>query len=96
MSSAPSIGFGPSHTHENRDDEGIAAIVERAAAILDDKLLIIEHVGGETPGHGSWIDLREPAALEDELTSPYSPGTALLKSWSGKVDREISISDVTV
>ncbi len=91
----PSIGFGPAHTHENKDDDGIAAVVELAGAILDDRLLIIEDVGGAYPGHGSWIDLREPNALVEELTSPYSPGHALLKSWSGKADRQVSTESLT-
>jgi hypothetical protein len=30
----PSIGFGPAHAHESQDSKGIAAIVDRAAAIL--------------------------------------------------------------
>ncbi|HTV30947.1 MAG TPA: hypothetical protein VMF32_24645 [Xanthobacteraceae bacterium] len=87
----PSIGFGPSHTHEPSDDAGIAAIVGLLRAILADQLLIIEDVGGTYSGHGGWIDLRDPEALEEELTSPYSPGHALLKSWSGKVDRPVSV-----
>jgi len=86
----PSIGFGPDHTHESSDEDGIAAIVDRVRAILDDKLLIIEDVGGAYPGHGSWLDLREPDAIEEELTSRYSPGRALLKSWSGRADRQVS------
>ena len=87
----PSIGFGPSHTHERSDDAGIAAILGLLRAILADQLLIIEDVGGTYSGHRSWIDLRDPEALEEELTSPYSPGHALLKSWSGKADRPVSV-----
>jgi hypothetical protein len=86
----PSIGFGPSHTHERSDDAGIAAILDILHAILADQLLIIEDVGGPYSGHGGWIDLRDAEALEEELTSPYSPGHALLKSWSGKADRTVS------
>lgn len=86
----PSVGFGPSHAHEHGDEDGIAATVDRATAILLGQVLIIEDVGGAYPGHGSWIDLRDPDALEEELTSPYSPGSALLKSWSGEADRQVS------
>ena len=56
---------------------------------MDDRLHIIQDVGGEYDGHSNWIDLRDPEALEEELTSPYSPGRAILKSWSGKADREV-------
>jgi len=66
----PNIGFGPIHTHETTDEAGIAAIVDRAIAILEDRLLIIEDVGGAHPGHGDWLDLREPDALLDRLTCP--------------------------
>jgi len=86
----PSIGFGPSHTHERPDDAGIAVILDLLRAILADQVLIIEDAGGAYSGSGGWIDLRDPEALEEELTSPYSPGRALLKSWSGKADRPVS------
>jgi hypothetical protein len=90
----PSIGFGAEHTHENIEADGIAAIIDRAKAILEDKLLIIEDIGGEYPGHSSWIDLRDPHALAEELTSPYSSGRASLKSWSGNADRQIGLDDL--
>ena len=88
--STPSIGFGPTHTHETPDDVGCLKVVDLLSAIFDDELVIIEDVGGAYPGHGSWIDLRNPEALEEELTSRHSPGRALLKSWTGKGDREVS------
>jgi hypothetical protein len=90
----PSIGFGPSHTHESADENGIATVIERARAILHDQLLIIEDIGGDYPGFSAWIDLGIPDALEEELTSQYSSGHALLKSWSGKGDRQLSIKEL--
>jgi len=90
----PSIGFGADHTHENIDDHGIAAIIDRAKAIMDDKLLIIEDIGGEYPGPYSWIDLRDPDALAEELTSRFSSGRASLKSWSGNADRQVGLEDL--
>ena len=89
----PSIGFGAGHTHKNIDADGIAAIIDWAKAILEDKLLIIENISAEFPGN-SWIDLREPQALAEELTSPYSSGRASLKSWSGNADRQIGLDDL--
>ena len=67
----PSIEFGPSHTHYSADDMGIHETVELCRAVLDDRLLIIQDAGGKYDGHSSWIDLRDPEALEEELTSPY-------------------------
>ena len=90
----PSIEFGPTHTHRSPDAAGIAEVVELARAILADQILILEEVCGEHPGYGTWIDLRDPDELLDELTSPYSPGKALLKSWSGLADREVDTENV--
>ena len=85
----PSIGFGPSHTHDSPNAAGISAIIDLATAILNDQLLIIEDIGGKYPGHADWLDLRAPDALVEELTSPYSSGRAVLKSWSGLADRAV-------
>lgn len=90
----PSVGFGPSHTHFSPDDAGISETIELCRAVLEDKLLIIQNVGGKYDGHSGWLDIRDPEAIEEELTSPYSPGRAILKSWSGKVDREVGLADL--
>lgn len=90
----PSIGFGHSHTHHSPDDAGIAEVVELCRAMLDDKLIIIQDVGGEFDGHAYWLDLREPDALEEALTGRYSTGRANLKSWSGQADREVGLTDL--
>jgi hypothetical protein len=90
----PSVEFGATHTHYGADDMGICETVELCQAVLDDRLLIIQDLGGEYDGHSSWIDLREPEALEEELTNRYSPGRAILKSWSGKADREIGLENL--
>jgi hypothetical protein len=90
----PSIGFGPGHTHHSPDDAGIAEVVELCRAMLDDKLIIIQDVGGEYDGHADWLDLREPDALEEALTGRYSTGRAILKSWSGQADREVGLTDL--
>ena len=83
----PTVGFGPNHTHQSPDEAGIAETIDRCRAVFADRLLIIEDVGGEYDGHSSWVDLRDPEALLEEITSPYSPGNARLKSWSGNADR---------
>ena len=87
----PSIGFGPDHTHESPDDTGIAAILDTLLGVLTDQVVIIEDVGGDHPGFGKWLDLRVADALEEDLTDKYSPGHALLKSWSGRADRQVDL-----
>jgi hypothetical protein len=87
----PSIEFGPSHTHGSPDDSGIAEVLELCKAILSDQFLIIQDQGGKYDGHAGWVDIREPDALIEELTSPYSPGHAVLKSWSGRADRVVGV-----
>jgi hypothetical protein len=87
----PSIGFGPTHTHKRPDDTGIAAILDTPLGVLTDQVVIVEDVGGEYPGFGTWLDLRVADALEEALTDKYSPGRAILKSWSGRADRQVDL-----
>lgn len=87
----PTIGFGPDHTHESPDDAGIAAILDTLLGVLTDQVVIIQDVGGDNPGFGKWLDLRVADALENELTDKYSPGRAILKSWSGRADRQVEL-----
>lgn len=87
----PSIGFGPDHTHESPDDAGIAAILDTLLGILADQIVIIEDVGGDHPGFRTWLDLRNAEALEEALTDKYSPGRAVIRSWSGRADRQVEL-----
>jgi len=87
----PSIGFGPDHAHESPDDAGIAAILNTLLGVLTDQVVIIEDVGGDHSGFGKWLDLRIADALEANLTDKYSPGRAILKSWSGQADRQVDL-----
>ena len=90
----PSIGFGPSHTHFGADEGGIAETVELCRAIMSDRVVIMQDIGGEHDGHAAWLDLSDPEDLEEELTSPYSPGRVRLKSWSGATDREAGLDSL--
>ena len=85
------MGFGPDHTHESPDDAGIAAISDILLGVLTDQFVIVEDVGGEYPGFGKWLDLRVADALDEALTDKYSPGRAILKSWSGRADRQVGL-----
>jgi hypothetical protein len=87
----PSIGFGPDHTHGSPDEDGIAEVLDILLGVLTDQIVIMEDVGGEAPGFGRWLDLRNADAMDDALTDKYSPGRFLLKSWSGRADREVAL-----
>ena len=84
----PSVEFGAWHTHDD-----VAPIVDIIGAILRDQLVLVSDVGGQYPGHTGVLDLRVPDALVEELTSKWSPGRVRIKSWSGKIDREVGVDD---
>ncbi|MGG5822146.1 hypothetical protein [Falsiroseomonas sp. HW251] len=90
----PSIGYGPEHTHECPTDRGIAWVVDWAAAILRDDVVIMQDFGW-VADEGAWIDLRKPDALLEELTHPCSSGRIRLRTWSGWGDREVCLADFT-
>jgi hypothetical protein len=90
----PSFGFGPDHTHGRPDDAGIQEVLHLTHAVLDDRLVIATDVGGQHSGHRAWLDTRDPTAILSELTSPYSPGTIHIQSFSGAADRTVRLSDL--
>ncbi len=96
----PSVAFGAWHTHENVWGGGLEAGLERRPlldlieGILADRWVICEDVGGVGDGSATILDLLERDALLEELTSKYSPGRARLRSWSGQLDREVSLEDL--
>lgn len=87
----PSVGFGPDHTHGSPDDPGIAEVLDILLGVISDQIVIIEDVGGDHPGFSRWLDMRVTDALEEAVTDRYSPGRAILKSWSGKADRYVGL-----
>lgn len=97
-----SIGFGPWHTHASvapRRDESAdrrEAILLLLRAIFRHEIVIIEEVGGPYPGHRRVLDLREPDALAEFLTDRWSADRVLVKSWSGKRDREVSLDEISL
>jgi hypothetical protein len=96
----PSVAFGGWHTHENVWSAGTGAGAERRAlldliaGILADRFVICEDVGGVGDGTATILDLSVHDALLEELTSKYSPGRARLRSWSGRLDREVGLEDL--
>jgi hypothetical protein len=95
----PSVSFGGWHTHENIWGAGLEDGAERAAlldligGILADRYVTREDLGGEGDGSVTVLDLSEPDALIEELTSRDSPGRARLRSFSGRLDREVGLED---
>lgn len=57
---------------------------------------LVQDVGGEHDGSVVLLDLRDPEALADELTAPWSSGRARILTWSGRGDREVSLGDLKI
>ncbi|MCZ7686147.1 MAG: hypothetical protein M5U28_48265 [Sandaracinaceae bacterium] len=68
--------------------------MEVALAIARDELVLVRDVGAGDDGPLGVLDLREPDALLDELTSRGSPGRVRIESWSGAADREVGLGDL--
>lgn len=95
-----SVAFGGWHTHESvwgaEHGPGGArrALLDLIGGILEDRLAICEDIGGIGDGLGTLVDLSQRDALLEELTSKYSPGRGRLRSWSGRLDRELGLEDL--
>jgi hypothetical protein len=96
----PSVAFGGWHTHENvwgagtEDGAERGALLDLIAGILMDRYVICEYIGGVGDGSATILDLSTQDALLEELTDKYSPGRARLRSWSGRLDREVGLEDL--
>jgi hypothetical protein len=96
----PSVAFGGWHTHENvwgagtEDGAEREALLDLVAGILADRFVLCEDVGGVGSGSVTILDLSDPDSLLDELTDKYSPGRAQIRSWSGRLDREVGLEDL--
>ncbi len=96
----PSVAFGDWHTHENvwgagtEDGAEREALLDLIEGIFADRFVICEDLGGVGDGSATILDMAERDALLDELTSKYSPGRARLRSWSGRMDREVGLEDL--
>ena len=97
----PSVAFGSWHTHEScwaagdGSGESEDTILDLVAAIMSDRVVLCDDVGREAADHATIVDLSQPDALLEELTSPYGSGRVHLRSWSGQVDRVVGLEDVT-
>lgn len=96
-----SVGFGEWHTHaslwrhEARHGDERTALLDLLAAIVADQFVLTTDVGGEHDGDWGVLDLREPDALLESLTSPiYAPPRLRLRSWTGAADAEVGPEDL--
>lgn len=87
----PSLAFGEWHTHVSPSEDG--KLFDLAKAILADQLVLAYHMSEEQSGYCDLIDLRDPDALLEELTSEHSSGHVRTRTWSGRGDREFSSED---
>ena len=96
----PSVAFGGWHTHENvwgaglDDRAGRAALLDLIDGILADRFVACEDVGGVGDGFATILDSSEEDGLLDLLTSRYSPERVRLRSWTGRLDREVTLDDL--
>lgn len=94
------LEFGGWHTHGNiacwtRDaGDEVASLTAITLAIIDGELVTAVDVGGAHDGSLTTLDLAEPDALLEALTSRFSPGRMRIETWSGTGDREVSLEDV--
>ncbi len=98
----PSLAFGTAGWHTHNDytreiepglycDESLLDLLE---AILGDKFVLFEEPEAEPRPFSSVLDLREPNALLDELTSPDCSTRVRIKTFTGRSDREVSLDDL--
>lgn len=97
----PSLAFGSGgwHTHDDftrqlgpnlYQDESLFDLLE---AILDDQFVVFEEPDAEPRPFRSVLDLRAPNAVIEEITNPHCSDRFLIKTFSGRGDREVSLAD---
>ena len=98
----PSLGFGPSHTHGEVEaaetnckdmDKAILALLEQ---ILNDILVVLTDIGGKYEGSSRWLNIQRSNSIADYLTDKYSPDSIKLQSWSGNIDRTVSLNEIKI
>src|SRR5579884_1741602 len=94
----PSLGFGDWHTHAGLFGEirgaGCDGLLATARAIYSDQFVLCYQVCGEDDEHCGVIDLRDPDALADELTSKGASGALDLRSWGGSADGRVTLNSL--
>jgi hypothetical protein len=62
--------------------------------IVDGEIVPSDDRDGRNDGAGDILDLREPGAVLDELTRRGAPKSLRIRTWSGRGDRDLSLSDL--
>ena len=98
----PSLAFGTGgwHTHNEYTREvepGLyceESLLDLLEAILEDEFVVFEEPDALPRPFSNTLDLREPTALLDELTSPHCSKRVRIKTFTGRSDREVSLGDL--
>jgi len=98
----PSLGFGTGgwHTHDDYTREvepGLCrdeSLLDLLQAILEDQFVVFEEPDAAPRPFCSVLDLRNPNALLEELTSPHCSKRVRIKTFTGRNDREVALDDV--
>jgi hypothetical protein len=99
-SHGPSIDFGTWHTHADLLTSGkdpivhADSIIDLIEQIITGHLVILTDATGRRDDFSDVVDLRDPEALLEEMTSPFSSGRARVETWSGVDDRDVSLQDL--
>ena len=94
----PSLAFGAWHSHASLFDGSVEAgwdgIIDFAAAILSDRFVLVQEVGGLKSSWVRVLDLREEDALAELLTSKFCSDVIDIFTWSGSGDRRVGLADL--
>jgi hypothetical protein len=98
----PSLGLGPRwHTHADLWPAPGAGVLEQwrillelLRAILADEFVLWGQPGKKAAGFHEVLDLREPHAMAELMTSPYVESRVCIHSWGGTADSELGLEDV--
>jgi hypothetical protein len=94
----PSLAFGKWHSHASLFEGSVAAgwdgIIDFAAAILGDQLVLVREIGRRKGDRLHVLDLREEDALAELLTSRFCSDVVDVFTWSGSGDRRVELTDL--
>ena len=90
----PSVSLVRWHTHASvwqAEDKG--SLLELIEGILADRYVICAQVGVPSYVPPRLLDLAEEDALMEFMTRPHTADSAIVYSWSGRLDRTLTLRD---
>lgn len=95
----PSVGFGDfwhTHTHyEMGASDEPDELLEIVQGVLEDRIVAYEELDARgRMTRALLLDPSDKSDLIDELTAPGSRGEARLRSWSGRLDRRVTLAEL--